>query len=181
MSRIGKKILTVPHGVAIQVEKNVLKVKGPKGELLQKLHPSISINIEGANVKIAVKNPKEKKERALWGLFGSLTANMLKGVVEGFSKKLEINGVGYRAVVKGKNLELELGFSHPVLFAIPDGIEIKVEKNVLIVTGIDKQLVGEVAASIRSLKKPEPYKGKGIKYADEVIRKKVGKQAKSAE
>lgn len=181
MSRIGKKILTIPAGVTVKTEKDMLQVKGPKGELVQKLHPSVSVNLEKGAMKLTVQNPKEKKERALWGLFGALSANMLKGVVEGFSKKLEIHGVGYKAVVKDKNLELEIGFSHPVIFPISEGVEIKVEKNTITVTGIDKQLVGEVAARIRGLKKPEPYKGKGIRYSDEVIRKKVGKQAKSAE
>ncbi len=156
-------------------------VKGPKGELKQALPKEVVINIEGETVKVGVLNPQEKHQRSLWGLFQRLISNMVKGVTEGYEKKLEIVGVGFKVNLAGKKLTLEVGFSHPVIFELPEGIEASVEKNsLIIIKGIDKQLVGEIAARIRKIKKPEPYKGKGIRYSDEVIRRKAGKTAKSS-
>lgn len=180
MSRIGKKPIQIPAGVTVHVAESVLSVKGPKGELAQAIHPRVSMVMEENKVMVSVKNPKLKQDKALWGLFARLAENMVQGVTEGFEKRLEINGVGYRAVAEGAKLDLSLGFSHPVKFALPQGITATVEKNIISIRGIDKQLVGETAARIRALKKPEPYKGKGIKYVGEIIRRKAGKQVKAA-
>jgi large subunit ribosomal protein L6 len=179
MSRVGKKILAVPSGVEVKVEGKTVKVKGPKGQLTLGLHPHVTAVVSGSELSVAVSEPDSVKDRALWGLFRRLIGNMVTGVTKGFEKKLEISGVGFKAAVQGKKLKLDVGFSHEVDFPIPDGVSVTVDKNVIAVSGIDKQLVGEVAASIRRVKKPEPYKGKGIKYADEVIRMKAGKAAKT--
>ncbi|MCH7759161.1 50S ribosomal protein L6 [Patescibacteria group bacterium] len=177
MSRIGKKSIVVPSGVEIKVDNHLVAVKGPKGDLKQTIPDFLSIKTEDDQLKMSVKNPKIKQERSSWGTFNRLIFNMIKGVSEGFEKKLELVGVGYRAQIDGDKLTLKLGFSHPVNFLIPPGIEIKVEQNIITINGIDKQLVGETAAQIRRFKKPEPYKGKGIKYVDEIIRRKAGKRA----
>ena len=140
----------------------------------------VRVNIEDNNIIVSVENEKNKLERSLWGTTRQIIENMIIGVTEGYEKKLEINGVGYRSEVSGKKLTLNVGYSHPVEFIVPDDVEVAVEKNVITVSGIDKQRVGEIAAQIRKVKKPEPYKGKGIKYVDEVIIRKAGKQAKSA-
>jgi large subunit ribosomal protein L6 len=180
MSRIGKKPILIPKGVEVKIDKNFVIVKGAKGELSFKIHPRVEIMIEGSEINIKVKNPEIKEDKALWGLYGSVIKNMIFGVTNGFSKKLEINGVGYRAQVSGEKLTLNVGFSHPVEFTIPKGAAIAVDKNVISVSGLDKQLVGETAARIRAIRPPEPYKGKGIKYIDEIIRRKAGKAAKAA-
>jgi large subunit ribosomal protein L6 len=180
MSRIGNKPLAIPSGVQVDVAGGVIKVKGPKGELRQAGHGHVNVNLEGSTLTVTVVNETDKNDRSLWGLYRRLIENMVEGVTKGFEKKLEINGVGYRASVSGKVLKVDAGYSHDVDFAIPEGIQITVDKNVITVTGIDKQLVGEVAAQIRKIRKPEPYLGKGIKYADEVIIRKAGKTAKSA-
>src|SRR3989344_2762860 len=177
MSRIGKKVRPIPSGVTVEINKVNLKVKGPKGELTLKLHPRIIVTQNEGNLEFSVKNENDKNERAIWGTFSSLVNNMLDGVTKGFKKELEINGVGFRAGMKGQNLNLEIGFSHPVEVKPMPGTVLKVEKNVITVEGIDKQAVGEMAAIIRGLKKPEPYKGKGIRYIDEVVRRKAGKTA----
>ncbi|MBI5731797.1 MAG: 50S ribosomal protein L6 [Candidatus Magasanikbacteria bacterium] len=177
MSRIGKKIIVLPAEVEANLTDGKIQIKGPKGFLELSLHPHVSLNREGSELRVSVANPEEKKDKALWGLFGSLIKNMIEGVSRGFEKKLEMNGIGFKAEVKGKNLVLEVGFSHPVFFNIPSGVEIITEKNIITVRGADKQQVGAVAAEIRSIKKPEPYKGKGIRYVDEIIRKKAGKAA----
>ncbi|MFA6322415.1 MAG: 50S ribosomal protein L6 [Candidatus Buchananbacteria bacterium] len=177
MSRIGKQPINIPANVDVKMADGFIIVKGPKGELRQALHSDVMINREGDIITVTVKEPEDKKQRSLWGLYRRLISNMVIGTTEGFSKQLEINGVGYKAVLAGKNLNLALGFSHPVEFPIPQGIEIKVEKNVVTISGFDKELVGQTAAEIRSLKKPEPYKGKGIKYSDETIIRKEGKSA----
>ncbi|MEK7653224.1 MAG: 50S ribosomal protein L6 [Patescibacteria group bacterium] len=177
MSRIGKQLIKIPAGVEAKIEANFVVVKGPKGELRQEIHPQVKVAINDGIFNIKVEDETEKSQRALWGLFGSLIKNMVLGVTEGFSEKLEINGIGFKAAVSGKKLILNVGFSHPVEYAIPDGIEIKMEGNIIAISGIDKQLVGETAAQIKRIKKPEPYKGKGIKYADEVLRRKAGKAA----
>lgn len=180
MSRIGKKIRVVPAGVTFEVKANELTVKGPKGELKQTLHPHVSVIVNGSEVSVKVVNENNKKDRALWGTFSSIIENMIEGVTTGFKKQLEINGVGYKASLKGALLNLEVGFSHPVEVQPIPGIKFSVEKNIITIEGSDKQLVGEMAATIRRVKKPEPYKGKGIKYTDEVIRRKAGKTAAKA-
>src|SRR3989339_428410 len=179
MSRIGKQIITIPIGVDVKISDNIVIVKGPKGELKQEIHPHVSLAISNNELTIKIKDENDKFQKSLWGLFASLVKNMVIGVTDGFSKGLEINGVGFKAVVSGKQLILNVGFSHSVKYDIPDGIEITVEGNKIKISGIDKQVVGEVAAQIRAVKKPEPYKGKGIKYSDEQIRRKVGKAAAS--
>ena len=175
MSRIGRMPIEIPAGVTVSYENHHMNVKGPKGELSRDLHPDMNITVEG-NV-ITVTRPSEQKEhRALHGLTRALVANMVTGVSEGFTKTLEINGVGYRATMAGKNLNLALGFSHPVVVVPPTGITLEAPaQNKIIVSGIDKEAVGQVAAEIRGYREPEPYKGKGIKYEGEVVRRKVGK------
>ncbi|MBA4423576.1 MAG: 50S ribosomal protein L6 [Syntrophus sp. (in: bacteria)] len=175
MSRIGKIPVQIPAGVKISQDHTIVRVEGPKGRLSLEVPKGVDV-ILGEKM-VEVKRPSDgRKERSYHGLVRTLIANMVKGVSSGFEKSLEISGVGYRAEVAGKNLKLIIGFSAPVEYAIPDGIQIKVDKQVnILVSGIDKQLVGRVAAEIRSLKKPEPYKGKGIKYVGEQIRRKVGK------
>ncbi len=179
MSRIGKKTIQIPEKVEVKIEKNSVLVKGAKGELKLELIPEIKLEKKDNEIFVKVKDESVKQQRSVWGTFRQLIDNMLIGVTQGFEKQLEINGVGYRAELKDKNLILNVGFSQPVEFKIPEGIEIKVEKNTITVSGIDKQLVGETAAQIREIKKPEPYKGKGIKYVDEVVRRKAGKQVKT--
>jgi large subunit ribosomal protein L6 len=175
MSRIGKIPVEIPAGVKVSRDDSTIMVKGPKGELSLVVPKGVDVILGDRAVE--VKRPSDgRMERSFHGLVRTLVANMVKGVSSGFEKKLEISGVGYRAEVGGNTLKLIIGFSAPVEYAIPGGIEIKVDKLINIaVSGIDKQLVGRVAAEIRSLKKPEPYKGKGIKYAGEQVRRKVGK------
>ena len=180
LSRIGKKLITVPAGVTISQSNGVVTVKAPKGELSLTLPASVTLTVADEGAKLAIADETNNRQRALWGTFGSLMRNLIIGVSAGFEKKLEINGVGYKWAVKGKNLEVHAGFSHPVAFPIPQGITITTQEATATITGIDKQLVGETAALIRGIKKPEPYLGKGIKYADEVIRRKAGKTAASA-
>ena len=179
MSRIGKKIIIIPEKVSVTVTDNLIVVKGPKGELKYQFPPTVIIQISAGEINVAVKNPQEKKEASLWGTARQIIANMVEGVVNGFEKQLEINGVGYKWEAKGQDLILNVGLSHPIVFPLPAGIEVKFEKNTLLISGIDKKLVGEVAAQIRKIKKPEPYKGKGIKYTNEIVRRKAGKQIKS--
>lgn len=181
MSRIGKQPINIPEGVEIKIDQDKINVKGPKGELSQDVHRLVKVEQKENELIVSVKNPAEKFQKSLWGLFRRLIANMVAGVTDGFSKQLEVNGVGYKAEVKGDVLHLQLGYSHPIEYKIPEGTEIGVEKNIITVAGIDKQLIGQTAAEIRSLRKPEPYKGKGIKYVDEIIRRKVGKTAAKAE
>ena len=177
MSRIGRKPIPVPDSVTVEVAPGSVAVKGPKGELNQSLSPAMTVEQEDGTV--VVKRPTDRGEhRALHGLTRSLIANMVEGVTEGFEKRLEIQGVGYRAQLKGRNLELALGYSHPVSIEAPEGIEFEVpQQTEIIVRGIDKQLVGQVAADIRKRRPPEPYKGKGIRYRDEQVMRKVGKRA----
>lgn len=179
MSRIGKKPIDIPAGVTVEINGQKVSVKGPKGNLEQIIHDATKAEMVDNQVVVKITNEDNVKEKALWGLTRSLLANLVTGVTVGFSKTLEINGVGFKAAVNGQNLVLNLGFSHPVNFPIPTGIAISVEKNVISIAGIDRQRVGQIAAEIRALKKPEPYKGKGIKYSDEVIRRKAGKVVKS--
>ena len=176
MSKIGKQPINIPSGITLSVnDDNEIVVKGPKGELMRKIDPKMSIKVKDNQVIVSVKN-NSKKNYAIWGLYRTLIANMIEGVEKEFEKKLEIQGVGYKAIQKGNNLELSLGFSHLIEFKAPEGIEFNVEKNIITITGIDKQLVGQIAADIRSKKKPEPYKGKGIRYLGEQVRRKVGKK-----
>lgn len=176
MSRIGKKPILIPAGVTVNITDGFIMVKGPRGELNKKIVPGTSVEVKNGEILVGFTK-ESKKSSALWGLSRSLIANMVFGVVSGFEKKLEIEGVGFRASLDGNGLTLLLGFSHPVKVETPSGINFKVEKNNITVSGIDKELVGQTAAEIRSLKKPEPYKGKGIKYQGEIIRRKVGKKA----
>jgi large subunit ribosomal protein L6 len=177
MSRIGRKPISVPDAVTVELTPGSVAVKGPKGELSQRLSPDMTI--EQADGTVTVQRPTNRGEhRALHGLTRSLIANMVEGVTDGFEKRLEIQGVGYRAQLKGKSLELALGYSHPVSIDPPDGIEFEVpQQTEIIVRGIDKQLVGQVAADIRKRRPPEPYKGKGIRYRGEHVARKVGKRA----
>ncbi len=180
MPGIGKKPVELPEGVEVTIEGRHVQVKGPKGMLERDFHKRIIFEQEGAVITVSIHKPDEKRSRELWGTSRVLLANMVEGVTKGFEKKLEINGVGYRASVSGKKLVLNVGYSHPVEFDIPEDLQVSVEKNIITIAGIDKQHVGQVAALIRETKKPEPYKGKGIKYVDEVIRRKAGKVVKTA-
>jgi large subunit ribosomal protein L6 len=180
MSRIGRQPIPIPEQVTVDIAGPRVTVTGPKGTLNQDLSPEMRILLEDNTVR--VERPSDEREhRSLHGLTRTLIANMVEGVVNGYEKRLEIHGVGYRTVLTGADLELQLGFSHPVRFPAPDGIEFEVPApNRIVIRGIDKQLVGEVAADIRKLRKPEPYKGKGIRYEGEYVRKKAGKAAKGA-
>ena len=179
MSRIGKKLVSIPDGVKVTVDADrVVTVQGPKGELSFEHHRDINIVVDEAQKTVqATRRIETKKTNALWGTMIRLVENMIIGVSQGFEKKLELNGVGFRMNVQGKKLALALGFSHPVDRDIPEGLEVKVEGNALTVSGCDKQRVGQFAAEIRSLKPVEPYKGKGFKYHDEIVRRKEGKKA----
>lgn len=180
MSRIGQKPLTIPSGVTATLSEGTLKVTGPKGSLELVIKPQLEMTIDGETMKVAPKD-SSRQTKALHGLYRQLASNMLVGVSTGFTKNLEMKGTGYRAVVEGTDLVLSVGFSHPVRIPAPEGIAFKVEKNVnLSVEGIDRELVGETAARIRAVRKPEPYKGKGIRYAGEQVRLKPGKAAKAA-
>jgi large subunit ribosomal protein L6 len=176
MSRIGKKPVTVPSGVTAQVNGQEVKVKGPKGELKHVLVDEIIAKLDNGGIEVAMREDS-KEARAMWGMSRTMVANLVAGVTEGFSKKLEITGVGYRAAVQGSNLQLQLGYSHDIAFAIPQGIQVVCPRPTeIVVTGIDKQQVGQVAAEIRRFRPPEPYKGKGIRYAGEFILRKEGKK-----
>ena len=180
MSRIGRKPITIPAGVEVKVNGSEVSVKGPKGELKNTFNPEIAIAVEGSEV-IVTRPSDDKTHRSLHGLTRTLIANMVEGVTNGFTKELEVNGVGYRAQKQGKYLVMNLGFSHQVIVEEIPGITIEVPSpNKVIVSGADKQMVGQFAAEIREKRPPEPYKGKGIKYADEHIRRKEGKAAKGA-
>lgn len=186
MSRVGKQPISVPGGVDVKLGSGQAQVKGPKGELQVPLNESVNVGQEGSELTVTVKNPEDRKQRALWGLTRALLANAVTGVSEGFQRDLVVVGVGYRAEIKGKNLDMSLGFSHPVVVEAPSGIEFVVEgapagiesaQALVKVTGPDKELVGRTAANIRSIRPPEPYKGKGIRYSDEYVRRKAGKAA----
>jgi large subunit ribosomal protein L6 len=176
MSRIGKKAVPVPSGVTANIEGQTVKVKGPKGALQVVLHDDVEVKMESGAVKVDPRS-ETKRARAMWGTSRTLVANLITGVTKGFERKLEITGVGYRAAVQGKNLQLALGYSHDVVYPIPEGITIVASKPTeLMVSGIDRQKVGQVAAEIRGFRPPEPYKGKGVKYAGEYIFRKEGKK-----
>jgi large subunit ribosomal protein L6 len=179
MSRVGKKPLAIPAGVTVSVDGGVLRVKGPKGELTQDIHPRVTIAVADNVLTVHVKDEEKVDDRALWGLFRRLAENMVIGVTQGFEKKMELNGVGFKVSAQGNTLVLDVGFSHEVKYEVPKELKLTVEKNLITVSGANKQVVGEIAAQIRHIKEPEPYKGKGIKYVDEVIVRKAGKAAKA--
>lgn len=181
MSRIGKKSIVIPAKVEVFFSDGIIKFKGPLGELERTIHPAIVVEKDGDQLLVKLKNEESKKDWALWGLFRTLINNMILGVSQGFEKKLEVIGIGYKVAQKGNDLVLSLGFSHPVNFKAPAGIKTEVSGNIIAIKGIDKAQVGEIAAQIRKLRPPEPYKGKGIKYVGEIIRRKAGKVAKGSE
>src|ERR1051325_8237590 len=176
MSRIGKKAIAVPSGITANIEGQTVKVKGPKGALQVVLHDDVAVKLDGSEIKVDPR-AETTRARAQWGTSRTLVANLIAGVTKGFEQRLEINGVGYRAAVQGKNLQLALGYSHDVVYPIPEGITIATPKPVeIVISGIDRQKVGQAAAEIREYRPPEPYKGKGIKYAAERIFRKEGKK-----
>jgi large subunit ribosomal protein L6 len=176
MSRIGKRAVAVPSGITANVEGQTVKVKGPKGALSAVLPDDVAVKLESGQIKVDPRN-ETKRARSQWGTSRTLVANLIAGVTKGFEERLEISGVGYRAAVQGKNLQLALGYSHDVIYPIPEGITIATPRPVeIVISGVDRQKVGQVAAEIRDYRPPEPYKGKGIKYADERIFRKEGKK-----
>jgi len=182
MSRIGKLPIEIPSGVEVKFADGVLTVKGPKGELKQDIQPLVKLEIADNQI-VVVPQAETKEARSFHGLYRSLTANMVEGVTKGYQKRLEINGVGYRAQIQGQKITLSLGYSHPIEYQVPEGVTAVIDKeknNVIVVSGISKQKVGQTAAEIRDFRKPEPYKGKGVKYEDEHIRRKAGKAASAA-
>lgn len=180
MSRIGKKIIEIPANAKVEISGQEVRVSGPLGNLVQVVHPEIKVEVKDNQIVLLPKNKEyEKNVGALWGLFRAIIFNMVEGVTKGFTKKLDIEGVGYKAAVEGKDLVLNVGFTNPVRVVCPDGIKFVVEKNIIIVTGYDKAKVGQISAIIRKVKKAEPYKGKGLKYLGEKIRRKEGKKVVS--
>lgn len=190
MSRVGKKPVVLPDGVSAKLEAGVLSVTGPKGTLTLPIHPKVQLTVGDKEILVDVAKKENKQEKALWGLFRALVNNLVVGVSAGYSKELDVIGVGFKAELRGTTLVLALGFSHPIDFELPEGIAATVEKKpervtilqyqtTITLSGIDKQLVGQTAARIRELKKPEPYKGKGVKYSDETILRKAGKVVKA--
>jgi len=177
MSRIGKQPVNVPSGVEVKISSDAVTVKGPKGEMVSPLFPGISIEQNGDVLQLTCANLEDKVTKSKFGLARALLANVITGVTTGFEKVLELRGVGYRAQMQGTNLNLSLGFSHPVVYAVPQGVEAKVEQSRITLSGIDKQKVGQAAAEIRAFRPPEPYKGKGVRYVDEHVNMKEGKKA----
>jgi len=176
MSRVGKEPVTIPSGIDVSLDGTEIVAK--KGNLEKRLETHGRVNVEVKKDEVVLtRNGEDKQSSAFWGTYRALLNNMIIGLDKGFTKSLEINGVGYRAAVSGKTLELQLGFSHPINYAIPEGLEIKVDKNIITIQGTEKQTVGQAAAEIRAFRPPEPYKGKGVKYTDEVIIRKAGKTA----
>jgi len=176
MSRVGKKPILIPEGVEVKIENQQVIIKGPRGELAFEIRPEIKLEKKEKQIFILPQR-KTKKTSAFWGLTRTLLNNIIEGVTKGYEKKLEIQGLGYRASLDGKDLTLQVGFTHPVKIKTPEGINFSVEKNIITITGIDKELVGEIAAKIRKIRPPEPYKGKGIRYLGEQVRRKAGKKA----
>ncbi len=177
MSRVGKQPITLPAGVEVSIDANSVTVKGSKGELKSPLFSGITVEQDGNNLNVLCSDLGTKKTKSFYGLVRALIASNITGVTKGFEKKLELRGVGYRAQVQGKALNLSLGFSHPVIYDLPDGVAANVDKSFIVVSGIDKQKVGQVAAEIRAFRPPEPYKGKGVRYVDEYVAMKEGKKA----
>ncbi len=177
MSRLGKQIITIPTGVSISRSDATITVKGKKGELSREFKDNIVITITDTEVSLVPKSMTDLFSKSLWGTYASHMHNMITGVTEVYEKKLSVEGVGYKWALAGKNIEMQLGFSHPVVVPVPEGLEVSTEKNDMIIRGIDKELVGSFAAKIRAYKKPEPYKGKGIRYQGETVRRKQGKRS----
>jgi large subunit ribosomal protein L6 len=176
MSRIGKKPILIPGGVEVKIEDSVVTVRGPKGEIQKEILPELQVELKEGKIFLSPKI-HAKKARAFWGLFRQLLFNMIRGVTDGFETRLIIEGVGYRASLEGETLVLQMGFTHPVKISPPKGIKFSVEKNIITVSGPDKEVVGQIAAKIRAVRPPEPYKGKGIRYQQEQVRRKAGKKA----
>jgi len=176
MSRIGKKPITIPAGTEVKIGTADISVKGKSGTLVRPLHPAVAVKVDGSTVTVEPKG-KSRLARALWGTYAAHVRNMIAGVNAPFVKKLQVEGIGYRAEMTGKDIRLQVGFSHPVLVKIPEHLTVAIEKNMITISGADKDKVGQFAADVRSIKKPEPYKGKGIRYEGEVIRMKEGKKA----
>jgi large subunit ribosomal protein L6 len=174
MSRIGKMPILIPKDVKVDLKEDLLTVKGPKGELKRNIHPMVNVDTDNDKIVVSV-NGETKESKSFHGLFRALIANMVIGVSQGFERKLEIVGVGYRAELSGRTATFNLGYSHPIVFELPEGIDAKIEKTVIMLNGIDKELLGRTAAKIRSFRKPEPYKGKGIRYSEEIVKRKAGK------
>ena len=174
MSRVGNKPIRIPQGVKTELRGELLVITGPRGELMRKMHPAVRISVDGESLSVLIDGGNTKLN-ALHGLYRALIANMVRGVSEGFERGLEIVGIGYRAELSGRTATFHLGYSHPIQFQLPDGIDAKIEKTKITLTGIDKEILGRTAAKIRGLRGPEPYKGKGIKYSEETIRRKAGK------
>ncbi|MGM0451844.1 MAG: 50S ribosomal protein L6 [Thermodesulfobacteriota bacterium] len=177
MSRVGKKPIPIPEKTKVTYTDHVVTVEGPKGTLTQSVHPDVDVTVEEDHIQVSVRR-NDKKAKTHWGTVRALLANMVTGVSQGFTRTLEINGIGYRAEVSGNSVNLHLGYSHPIHFVLPEGISAEVEKNQLRLSGINKQQLGFAASSIRQLRPPEPYKGKGVKYVEELIQRKAGKTAK---
>ena len=176
MSRIGKQQLSIPQGVDVTVQDGTILVKGPKGTLKRTLHNAVTVTVENGMVSVSVKRPEEKSERSLWGTFAAHIKNMIDGVTKGFEKKLEVNGVGFRVAMQGRDIKLEIGFSHSVVYKVPAEVTATVEKNIITLVSADVEMLGKTASEIRALKKPEPYKGKGIRRKGEYVRRKEGKK-----
>lgn len=176
MSRLGKRAITIPAGTTVSVSDGVLTVKGKGGELSRTIRPLVRITVEGSEARVEPAS-ETRLARALWGTYASHLTNMVQGVNEPFKKELILEGVGYRVALTGNSLTFNVGFSHPVMIEIPKGVTVVVEKNTMTISGADKELLGEFAANVRAIKKPEPYKGKGIRYSNEIIRRKQGKKA----
>ncbi|MEK7529419.1 MAG: 50S ribosomal protein L6 [Patescibacteria group bacterium] len=184
MSRIGKNPVLIPSNVDVSMNGLAVSVKGPNGTLEMRMHPQSHVEMRdgesGKELVVTMAHLDSKENRALWGTMRTLLQNMIVGVTEGFKKQLEVNGVGYKVALQGNGLKLDVGFSHSVEYRLPEGVKVEVEKNLITLSGASKALVGQTAAEIRKIRKPEPYKGKGIKYVDEVIRRKAGKAAKAS-
>lgn len=174
MSRIGKMPISIPKDVKVDLKGDTLSVKGPRGDLTRTIHPKVNIKVDNEQISVTV-NDESKESKSLHGLFRALIANMITGVSQGFVRILDIVGVGYRAELSGRTATFHLGYSHPVVFELPNGIDATIDKTRITINGVDKELVGRTAAKIRSFRKPEPYKGKGIRYADEIVKRKAGK------
>ena len=174
MSRIGKMPIPIPKDTKVELKDDLLTIMGPKGELKRRIHPRVKVSMEDNQILVTV-NDDSRESRSFHGLFRALIANMVTGVSQGFEKVLEIVGVGYRAELSGRTASFHLGYSHPVIFELPDGIDARIDRTKITLNAIDKELLGKTAAKIRSFRKPEPYKGKGIKYANEIIKRKAGK------
>ncbi len=180
MSRIGKQVIQIPKGVELKVNGTVVMVKGPKGSLEHHMPETVKLTVEGDQGRVSIADEQDRLQRMMWGTHTSIILNMVEGVVNGYKQQLEINGVGYKVAQAGQKLTFQLGYTHPMIYEVPKTIKAEIEKNIITISGVDKQLVGQVSAEIRALREPEPYKGKGIKYVDEVIRRKAGKAATAA-